>query len=244
MSQIAIVNVSTGVTDTDGQFIVDALNGVLPLFCGHWSLAKYTAVYVGKTAPTTTIPLKVFLMDNADIPNALGYHSLSNDVPYGKCFIKPLLKSGGVTLYSTNPKIQTFAQVVAHEVFELLVDPLCNTWWDIGDGKTLLAAETCDPVQGNVVLVNVIKNSKTTSVGMSDWILPSWTDPQRKTGPFNYMNTLKKPFSIDKGGYAIKMIGGGQGYVTGMMFGDGVSEAQRQLCESELTTSKRFKKTT
>jgi len=93
-------------------------------------------------------------------------------------------------------------QCLAHEVFELLVDPYCNTWWQSANG-TLFAGEVCDPVQNNSVIVN--------GMIFSDWILPKWTDAQATKGPFNHLNTLSKPFTMSKAGYTIQM---SQGRVT------------------------------
>jgi len=260
MSQIAIINSSTVVSDTSGLIITTALNTLLPQFCKDWNLPKYTAVYVPK-GHTSGIVLKVFLLDTADVQGALGYHDLSSNVPYGKCFAKTLLDYGGVLLYSSDLTVQTFAQVVGHEVFELLVDPIANGWWDIGDGQTLFASETCDPVQGNIVTVTVtskssvpvsiLKNqykavtkSTVVKVGMSDWILPAWSDPQNTHGPFNHMRTLTSPFTLDAGGYGIQMTGGSAGQVFGMKFGDKVTEKQKAMYCDKGRVCRRVKKTT
>ena len=154
MSRLAIINSSTVVSDADGLIITAALNTLLPQFCKDWDLPKYTAMYIAK-GKQTSILLKVFLLDSSDIDGALGYHYETNNIPYGKCFAQTILDYGGVMLYSSDHSVQTFAQVVSHEVFELLGDHNANTWWDIGDGQTLYAAEACDPVQGNIVTVTI-----------------------------------------------------------------------------------------
>jgi len=254
---IAIINSSTVVSDLDGQTIVTALNQILPQFCSDWSLPKYTATYIGK-GKTSTIAIKVFILDTSDVQDALGYHDLSANIPYGRCFAKTVLQDGGVILYSTNSSVPTLAQCIAHEVFELLVDPLCNSWWDIGDQQTLFARETCDPVESNVVLASVVVspatlayNSKThktvvipavvQKVGLSDWILPAWSDPQNTKGPFNHLNTLKAPFTLDRGGYGIVMDCGTAGQVTAIKFGTGVTEVQKAKYSSK---GRVFKRTT
>lgn len=239
---IAVINSSTVVSDADGQTMVIALNQILPRFCSDWRLPTYTAVYVGKRT-TTTIPIKIFILDTADIQDALGYHSLRSNVPYGKCFAKTVLDAGGAILYSPTG-LSTVAQVVAHEIFELLIDPQCNGWWDIGDGETLIARETADPVQGNDVIVQVTTPSKSVfdpktrktiktpgvirKVGLSDWILPAWANPQNTTGPFNYLKTLKAPFTLDSGGYTITITNAQQGQVFAMKCGSAVSEEQKE----------------
>lgn len=240
---LAIVNSSTKVTDAEGNFIVKALNVLLPKFCKDWNVAPTLTTYVPK-GKTTTIPRKIFLFDDADIEGVLGYHDLSSNIPYGKCFVNTILSDGGVILYSPNPGTSTLAEVVCHEVFELLVNPYCNEWWDIGDSQTLYAKEPCDPVQNNALTVSILVSPATfrynallrrsvqtpavyQNVGCSDWILPAWGNPQGK-GPFNQLNTLKAPFTIDKGGYGIQMTIGSAGNVFAMVFGSAVTEEKKK----------------
>lgn len=254
---IAIINVSTVLSDSDGIMITKGLNIILPQFCKDWDLPLYTASYIPK-GKSTNISLKVYVLDTADIQGALGYHDISNNRPYGKCFIKTLLQNGGTMLYSINSRIPTFAQVISHEVFELLVDPIANSWWDTGDGQTLYASEVCDPVQGNVVIVNVIiapsittyssalkKNivtpAITQNIGLSDWILPAWSQAQNSSGPFNHLNTLKKPFTLDKGGYGIIIRNSNQGQVFAVLCGSEVTEEQkRKYCIDKERVSKKM----
>lgn len=252
---IAIINSSTIVSDVDGQTIVSALNQILPQFCIDWSLPKYTATYIAK-GKTSSITSKVFILDTSDVKYALGYHSLLGNVPYGKCFAKTVLADGGAILYSATGA-STLAQIVAHEVFELLIDPLCNSWWDIGDGRTLVAKEVCDPVQGNDIIANVVMSPAKTKydpktlkavtipavvqkVGLSDWILPAWANPQNTVGPYNRMNTLRAPFTLDSGGYVIQLAAEASGQVTAMKFGTSVTEAQK----AKYSTKKRMTKKT
>ena len=252
---LAIVNSSTLVTDIQGNLIVKALNVLLPQFCKDWNIASTTATYIPK-GQTSKIPTKVFLLDSSDVQGALGYHDLSSNVPYGKCFAKTVVSDGGVILYSSNQMVPTFAQCVCHEVFELLVDPLCNRWWDIGDGQTLFASEVCDPVESNAVTVSVLVSPASSgysttqkkfvqipavyqNVGCSDWILPEWSNPQGK-GPFNHLNTLKAPFTLDKGGYAIQMTGGSAGQVMAMIVGSAVSHSRKATYSAKLRIGKRL----
>lgn len=229
---IAIVNSSSGMTDSDGIAIVAALNILLPIFCTDWSLPLVRATYVSKGAPITN-PLRCIILDDADVESALGYHDQSNDVPYAKVFVKTILKYKGSMLYNTDHTLPTIAQTISHEVFELLVDLRANCWWNAADGYTFYAAEVSDPVQGNIVKVQTKGGSL---VGMCDWILPTWADPQAKIGPFNHLNTLKAPFTLDKGGYAITMTGGSYKNI----FGSQISEfTKKNMCNhSENRTAK------
>jgi len=182
--------------------MVTALNTLLVQFCKDWSLTAFSAVYVPKA--TTNIPANtyiIYLMDNSDVNGALAYHDLLSDIPYGKVFAKTVIANGGVLLYEPTLKLPTVAQTLAHEVFELIIDPRCNVWWMNYYTGILVAAEVCDPVENNVVVVTLPNGTK---VGMSDWILPSWQDAQNTKGPFNHLNTLTAPFQI-KNGYTIQI---------------------------------------
>ena len=209
ITQIAVINSSSALTDVNGQYMVDALNKLLPQFCSDWSLAPCIAIYVKKGA-TSSIGTKVFFLDKSDSQGALAYHDLSSGKPYGRVFVKTILTYGPI-LFSADSTKPTVAQCLAHEIFELLIDPVCNGWWMLPDYNTLYPSEVSDPVQGNIVPVTLTYTSLTTTlpirtitttvkVGLSDWILPSWANPQGSR-PFNHNNTLSAPFAIDKGGY-------------------------------------------
>lgn len=208
---IAVVNKSTLMNDTDGATIVAALNMMLPTFCNDWSIPPVVATYVKKNT-ATTVPLQCLVLDSTDVKGALGYHDESTGVPYAKVFVKTIIQYGGVTLYNSNPVIPTLAGIISHEVFEMIADLRANVWWNAADGYTLYAAEVCDPVESNVV---VVQPKGLPKVGLSDWILPAWADPQAKVGPFNHNNTLKAPMKVDKGGYVITMTGGKYGQIFG-----------------------------
>ena len=250
-TQIALINQSTAVSDANGQIIANAMNMILPTFCGDWNIPIVTAVYVG-LGKTTTIPLKVFLLDTADVAGALAYHDEVNDLPYGKAFAKTVLSYGGTLLYSTNPLVPTFAQAVCHEIFELLVDMYCNMWAMLSDYTTLYAYEACDPVESNAVTVNLVTTTtakvgtKTvtttvnTKVGLSDWVLPKWFDTQAKRGPYNHNNTLTAPFTLSPYGYVIALESGNVSYI----YGNKVSEEKKDLLANSDDLSKRGAKKT
>jgi len=203
------MNESKLVTDAQGKAIVSALNSLLPKFCVDWSIKPVSVVYYPRNT-SSPIPLKCYIYDTTDAEGALGYHDEINDVPYAKVFAKTILDANGAVLAASggNP---TVAQTISHEVFEMLVDLRANCWWSDYSGSTLYAAEVCDPVESNVVPVSV----GTTLVHLSDWILPAWSDPQSTKGPFNHLNTLMNPMSVDKGGYLITQTNGSTNTVTG-----------------------------
>jgi hypothetical protein len=260
MSQIAIVNQSTLVSDDDGISMAQAMNLYLPRFCKDWKLPLFTAVYIGKKQPTNIL-WKVYLRDTADHEGTLGYHEQVNNISVGYVFVNTIFSYGGVMLYSPKPGTFTVSQTLCHEIFELLSDSNANLWADNWAAGALYAYESVDPVQSNIIKVTVSKkivvpakplkliNGKfqstksytqtiNTIVGLSDWVLPSWFDPQEKNGPFNHLKTLKKPFQVDDGGYAIKLVDGNIDYE----FSSTLTETRKSLAFRHNRAGIRIKK--
>lgn len=253
ISEIAIVNKSTLLSDANGQIIVSALNMVLPKFCSDWNIPTVVAVYVPINRPTN-VSIKIYLLDNSDVENALGYHDEINNIPYGKCFVNTVLQNKGALLWNENPRVQTFAQTVCHEIFEMIVDLYCNIWAMLADKSTLYAYEVCDPVESNALTVSVqtvtstvtksrvppFKNITTTSVtytnvGLSDWVLPEWFNPHATKGPFNHLNTLRAPFTLSPNGYVISLTNG----TVKTVFGDNVTEKSKEIILKKERLAKR-----
>jgi len=164
--------------------MISAINTMLPAFCSTWSLGGKQ--YICQAAPSNTVVgstgLYCVFLDNSDAANALAYHTESYSVPLSKVFVKTIQKYGGQILSGSG---FTVSQAFAHEIFEMIVNLNVNGWWQISN-NFLIPAEVSDPVQGNIVRVQV----GSTVVYLSDYILPAWTNPQATRGPYNYLNTL------------------------------------------------------
>ena len=189
--------------------MISALNTMLPAFCAAWSLKQYYCV----AAPANMKPgsgMCCVFLDTTDAAGTLAYHTQFANIPFAKVFVKTILQYNGAILMGANNTVPTVAQAFAHEVFEMICNQNVNVWWQMSNG-TLVPAEVTDPVQGNVVPI-MIGNVK---VGMSDYVLPAWCDPQETRGPFNFLNTLTKPFQVAKGGYMITMKNSAMNYVLG-----------------------------
>jgi hypothetical protein len=256
MSHIAVINQSTVVTDADGQSMVTAINTLLPRFCKDWGIPQSVAVYVS-SKNTTGIPIKIFIKDISYIENALGYHDLKNNVSVGYVFAKTILLYGGGVLSSPNGNM-SISQTLAHEIFELLVDPYANVWADLGDSRTFFAYEVCDPVDSNPLVVQIPSPTKTPfvfdpvirkmvpsssvkiKVQLADWVLPAWFNPQSTVGPFNHANTLKGPFTVSSGGYVILSTNGD----VDLVFGHNVSDQKLDFITQKKRISARSKKMT
>ena len=235
-NKIAVINSSTYMSDTDGTNIVDAINILLPKFCTDWNIKPVTAIYVAK-GNKSPCPLGCVVLDDTDSPGALGYHDESNDIPYAKVFVKTILSYKGVMLYSTDSSVPTVSGTISHEIFELLIDFNANIWWNSATGTTLYAAEVCDPVQSNIVAVSLPKNPS-IKIAISDWILPAWADPGAKIGPFNHNNTLKSPFTIDRGGYLIVLKNGSVKNI----FGNSISDyTKNNMCTRVMNRKNKIK---
>jgi hypothetical protein len=126
-------------------------------------------------------------LDDADAAQALGYHDLTKDgQPISKVFVKTTLADH-----------QLVSVTAAHELFEMVIDPIANLWAEASDG-TEYAYEMCDPVEEDTFLVDGIE--------MSNFVHPSWFEPFKHPPgtKFDNLGLLTKPFSMTKGGYVIK----------------------------------------
>lgn len=200
LQAICIQNNSTKITDDEMTSMISGLGMLVPTFCNDWGLKTIKISALPKTEKVTT-QVCIYMQDAPDVSGVIGYHGQKAGNPYGKVFVNPVLNNGGAVLYNSSvPNGITVAQCLSHEIFEMIIDLYCISWWAMPNGKTLVAGEVCDPVQGNIVRVVI----GSTTIGFSDWILPKWTDTQAKVGPFNYLNTLTAPYTMSKGGYMIQ----------------------------------------
>lgn len=195
--------------------MINAINTMLPAFCTAWSLKQYMCIAAPSTTKLGSTGMYCVFFDTSTSAGALAFHTENANIPYGEVFVKTVLQYGGSILMGTNTSVPTVAQAFAHEIFEMLVNPNINVWWQVS-GSTLVPAEVCDPVQGSIVPIKV----GAITVGMSDYILPEWNDPQSTKGPYNFLNTLSRPFQMSKGGYLVSMNAGSVSYV----FGESASE--------------------
>jgi hypothetical protein len=124
--------------------------------------------------------------DTADTAGALGYHDLTDEgQPLTKVFVKTTLAAG-----------ELVSVTAAHELFEMVIDPIANLWAEAADG-TEYAYEMSDPVEEDTFLVD--------GVPISNFVHPSWFEPFKHPPgtKFDHLGKLTKPFSMTKGGYVI-----------------------------------------
>jgi hypothetical protein len=224
-NRIFVFNKSSVLKNTDMFLMINAINVMLPAFCKTWSLKECTCIAApSNTKPGTNGMYCVFL-DHSTSPGTLAFHTEYDNIPYGEIFVKTVLQYGGSVLMGANRTVPTVAQAFSHEIFEMLVNPNVNVWWQTSN-TTLVPAEVCDPVQGMIVPIKV----GSVMVGLSDYIFPEWNDPQSKKGPYHFLNTLRRPFQMARGGYLIYMKSG----VISFVYGNSVTSLTQDRLQNEL----------
>jgi hypothetical protein len=151
----------------------------------------------------------IALIDNdTNVPGALGYHQEIADKITGYVLVQPILDNGGTIMKfePTNPGQYTVSGTLSHEVLETILDRFGSTWCDDANG-TSWAFELADPCEQIGYGVTVDGQL----IGVSDFVFPSFFNPMAtlpQNAPFNYLQTIKTPFTILPGGYAIQRTGG------------------------------------
>ena len=145
------------------------------------------------------------IMDDADQAGALGWHAEGPDASvYGRVFARPVLDNGGDALAAA----LSVCSVLSHEVAEVIGDSACNRWAQRADGL-LVAMELADPVEGDSYRLAISAASGEQVAGtVSDFVLPSWFDPDASAGATDFMGLVTAPFQVRPAGYAIIMSAG------------------------------------
>ena len=124
----------------------------------------------------------IYLIDNTDVANALGYHDVDgNGVPFAKVFVRTSEQNG-----------VSWQSVASHEVLETLGDSNANTTV-VGPNGCNWYRETGDPVEDLSYQIN--------GVELSDFVTPSWFTSNGQA-PFDFLRKLSAPFTVTPGGYA------------------------------------------
>ncbi len=181
--KVACINKATVALGVDFDKLIPALQKFLdehfvPVWGTPATLVKATKPLVGAWS--------IAFLDDADAANALGYHDLTkNGLPLSKIFVKTTLADG-----------QKVSVTACHELAEMMVDPAINLWAD-GPGGSLYAYEMCDAVEEDEFVID--------GIAMSDFVYPAYFELFRRpsSAQFDYLNLLKRPFELRKGGYSL-----------------------------------------
>ena len=186
---IAIKNQSTAVTDAQVQLVMAALQIQLDRdFYPIWrTTAKLT--FLSKNQPVPAGVWPIYILDNADVAGALGYHDeMNTGVPFGRVFVKTAQLYG----YS-------WTVTLSHELLEMLVNPNVDLTVfrqpNSATTGTIYAFEVGDPVEDDSF------GYKINNILVSDFIFPSWFDDYQVGVKYDFGNHVTAPFQILKGGY-------------------------------------------
>lgn len=201
-SSIYIKNASTLVTDEQAATMTRAVAYAARFHAAPaWGYAPRTILFQGVKASPPTAAAVITLYDDSDQAGDLGWHTEGPDASiYGRVFAAPVLANGGNALTAD----LSVASVLSHEVIETLLDPACNRWAQRGDG-TLIAVEGCDPVESDSYIITIPAPGETVSGTVSNFVLPSWFDPDTNVKATDHLGLLTAPFSIRPTGYCIEM---------------------------------------
>jgi hypothetical protein len=226
---ISVINQSTLVSNADAEIMTMACNeqlqrDVLPAL----NIREGTIQFF---ADKTKVPSNAWVFNILDSPaqaGELGFHTIeASGLIDAFIFAQPVLSNGGVVLYDmTNPQNVSVASVLAHEAIEAIGDPFANSYCDF-NGKSF-AYEFCDAVQSQSYTINVNGHN----VSVSNFVYASYFDPEG-TAPFDHLNTLTAPFTIEPGGYMIVRSGGPSTETE--VFGDKMPCWQREQKKGEFS---------
>lgn len=212
---IAVINESTLVSNQDVDTMCKAIQIQLDLHVlPAWNMKSGTIKFYADKTKVPGYAWVVSMLDNSTVAGALGYHAEDNDVVDAFIFCQPVLSNGGVVLYDpNNSQNTTVSSVLSHEVCEMVGDRYAGFWSDgpsvndaNGNAYTEYALELCDPVESDSYSVLVNVNGVNVPVSLSNFVFPSWFNPEAKSPdnlPFDYLHKLTAPFSMTKGGYLI-----------------------------------------
>lgn len=201
MKNYPVINLSTVVTTDQFTKMIKAINTYLSALCNDWTLQPIQLL-ASTYNSRKVLPNTIFILDTTDEAGALGYHFDNGGDSIGRVFAKTIIQYGGVVLYKDNTTM-TVAQCLCHELLEMIGNPNINKWF-LDNNGIFWAGELCDAVQNNLYVVTLVGNVK---VGLSDYVLPNYFSPNTLRGPFNKMNTLRSPLTVDRYGYAITIQG-------------------------------------
>ena len=240
LQKIYVKNTSNKINDNVLNAIIGAIKMIIPAFCDSWSI-DYPDILAADNSTKFGDKDWIFMLVDNDPEGvgegALAYHSESfSDNIYGYILITEILKNGGCVInYHDNiisdknsdkiyslqeqsnfPQVNSVASALCHEIMETLCDRTCNIMWtsnriDRQRRNIIFCAEVCDMVENN----NIYVHKDGLDIALSDYVLPAWKDQFDRKGPYNYRQTLKEPFMLDKGGYAVIYASDGQTTIFG-----------------------------
>lgn len=236
---IAVINESTMVTNSQITTMCQAIQVQLNLHVlPAWNMKAATITFYADKTKVPGYAWVVSMLDDSTQAGALGYHSEDNDEVDAFIFAAPVLQNGGTVLVfnPANPGQYTVSATLSHEVCEMVGDRYAGGFSQgptNSGGSNLYCQELCDPVENDSYGITI----GTTVVSVSNFLFPSWFNPQataKVNAPFDYLKKLTAPFTMDAGGYMIVAVLGNEGQVTAKhVFGEKVPQWKKDLVRAE-----------
>ncbi len=185
--QIAVIRRSDAISDGDLAFMCKAVNDQVYEAAEAWNCAPTPVAFYSRESNLPDDDVRVLsVVDDVAMVGTLGYHDA-----WAGVISAQVLAQGAYT-----------SVTLSHECLEMMVDPGCNLWRTMLDGKRMTAVEACDAVEADTYLENVEILGEHRQVELSNYLLPAWFEPMGAF-PFDRMKKLPAPFTMSKGGYLI-----------------------------------------
>lgn len=186
--QHALVNRSS-LGDTDVALIAEACDAQGREFAAAVGQTPIPVVFYSKADGLPAVECRIVtIVDQLDMPSALGYHDDDLGVIFGR-----ILNQGPDNTCVT----------ASHEFREMDFDATCTGWRALDvRGDRQVALEVCDPVQADTYAQSATVGGVTRDMWLSNYVTPRWFDPAG-VGPFDRMGRLSAPLTMSDGGYMI-----------------------------------------
>jgi hypothetical protein len=189
---IAVVNESNILSDEEvSNATVACQIQINRDFYPIWDLNAHLVFY--SNSQKSQIPsnnMQLIVIDNADVADALGYHTLTaTGMPLAKVFVETSQQAG-------TPWTLAFS----HELLEMIADPWANLTVFVQTGNTsgaIVSYEVCDPCQA------LANSYQINGVVVSDFVLPQWFGFYTSGNTFDFQGYITQPATILPGGYAL-----------------------------------------
>jgi len=195
LPSISIINFSRRLQDRDVQDAVRSVNRqVMEDFIPIWGNGRILRLHAPSADPEDLSSLTeeavrgesaIYLVDEATLPGALGYHDLNTrDMPVGFVFV-------------LNPNDWTVT--LSHEVLELIIDPTVNIFVPGPDPRdprntVLHTYEVCDAVERTSYAIDGIR--------VSNFLTPSYFTVGEAIGTRNdYLGVGVRSFGVTRGSH-------------------------------------------
>jgi hypothetical protein len=211
--KIAVINQSRSIPAGDVNKMVYAINlQIIRDVAPAWGKTPVTLISRSATGLLPAEWGRIYIYDNSDQADALGYHTVSGQQVWGTVFAKTILDYGCPRFYDpAHPSYPSVSSVLSHEAIELFVNPFVNAWAEgpaIAEGSEY-ALEACDAVEAGVYQISMPANGGLVSV--SNFLYPEYFNAGTPSSvKMDQLGVIRAPFSLSRYGYMIVRSGPGQ----------------------------------